>query len=98
MRFSMTMVAGVASIALFVDSASAQAPSQPPPSYQFSSEGSSLCIPVEVVADGLVLVDGKVNGHRGWFIVDNGTQGFVADPDYARQSALRATGSATTRK
>jgi hypothetical protein len=53
---------------------------------------------VEVVADGLVLVDGKVNGHPGWFIVDNGTQGFVVDPDYARQSALRTTDSATTRE
>ena len=98
MRFSMTLVVGVAIVALFVASALAQAFSQPRPSYQFSSDGSSLCVPVEVVADGLVLVDGKVNGHPGWFIVDNGTQGFVVDPDYARQSALRTTDSATTRE
>src|ERR1700728_4499375 len=98
MRFPMTLVVGMATIAIFEATALAQASSQPRPSYQFSSDGSSLCIPAEVVADGLVLVDGKVNGHPGWFIVDNGTQGFVVDPDYARQSALRTSDSATTRE
>jgi hypothetical protein len=89
----MTVVAGVAiTILFFAPFASAQGPSGPPPSYQFSSDESSICIPVEVVADGLLLVDGKVNGRSGWFIVDNGTQGFVVDRDYARQNSLLATG------
>jgi len=94
----MTLVVEVAITVLFVASALVQAPSEPQPSYQFSSNGSSLCVPVEVVADGLVLVKGKVNGHPGWFIVDNGTQGFVVDRDYARQNSLRTTDSALTRE
>jgi len=95
----MTLVAGVAiTILFFAPFASAQGPSGPPPSYQFSSDESSICIPVEVVADGLLLLNGKVNGRPGWFIVDNGTQGFVVDRDYARQNSLLATGGATTAK
>jgi Aspartyl protease len=77
---------------------SAQAPSSPPPSYQFSTDGASLRIPVEVIAGGLVFVQAKVNDHPGWFIVDNGTQGFVVDRDYARQNSLQSSGSAATRE
>lgn len=70
---------------------------QSPPGFQFSSDGTSLHIPVEVVADGLVFVQAKVNGSPGWFIVDNGTQGFVVDRDYAKQNSLQNSGSAVTR-
>jgi hypothetical protein len=38
----------------------------PPPSYQFSSGGAALNIPVELIANGLVFVNAKVNGHAGW--------------------------------
>jgi PDZ domain-containing protein/aspartyl protease len=68
----------------------------PPPGFQFSSDGASLRIPVEVVADGLVFVHAKVNGSLGWFIVDNGTQGFIVDRDYARKNSLQSSGSAVT--
>jgi hypothetical protein len=70
---------------------------QPPPGFQFSSDGASLHIPVEVVADGLVFVQAKVNGSPGWFIVDNGTQGFVVDRAYAKQNSFESSGSAVTR-
>ena len=73
-------------------------PLRPTPSYQFSSDGASLRIPVEVVAGGLVFVQAKVNDHPGWFIVDNGTQGFVVDRDYARRNSLQSSGSAATRE
>jgi len=39
-----------------------------------------------------------MNGNSGWFIVDNGTQGFVVDGDFARHNSLRPTDSATTRE
>lgn len=75
----------------------AQTPPQLPPSFEFSSGGSSRCIPVEVVADGLVLIEGEVNGHAGWFIVDDATQGFTVDNEYARRSSLAVTARAQAR-
>jgi hypothetical protein len=94
MRLAVSFTVGV----VFVAFARAQAPTSPPPSFQFSSHGSSQCIPIEVVADGLVFVHGTMNGHAGWFIVDNGTQGFVVDGDFAGRNSLRPTDSATTRE
>jgi|SRR5271156_1898087 len=99
-RFLVSFVVPVAITALFVISASAQAPSLPPPptpSYQFSSDGSSVCIPVEVVADGLVFVQAKINGHLAWFILDNATQGFTVDRDYAQQIFLQSSSKASAR-
>jgi hypothetical protein len=93
MRFSVILAAVTVLVATVV---SAQAPASPPPSYEFSSDGSSLRIPVEVVAGGLVFVQAKVSDHPGWFIVDNGTQGFVVDRDYARQNSLQGSGGAAT--
>src|SRR5580693_2617943 len=80
--------------------AQAPAPSslpQPPPSYRFSSGDATLNIPVELVANGLVFVQAKVNGHPGWFILDNASQGFLVDREYARQISLQTTGSAVSR-
>lgn len=77
--------------------ASSQNPSQPPPSYRFSSGASSLRIPVDVVADGLVFVQAKINHHPGWFIVDNGTQGFTIDRDFASRIALESNETAPAR-
>lgn len=68
-----------------------QAPSSPP-SYRFSSGRAVLNIPMELVANGLVLVRAKVNGHPGWFILDNASQGFTIDREYARQIALKSGG------
>jgi PDZ domain/Aspartyl protease len=95
MRWPVTLTAITLLVATLV---SAQASSAPPPSYQFSSDGASLQIPVEIVAGGLVFVQAKVNDHPGWFIVDNGTQGFVVDRDYARHNSLQSSGSAVTRE
>jgi hypothetical protein len=69
----------------------------PPPSYRFSANGAALDIPVEVIANGLVLVHAKVNDHPGWFIVDNAVQGFVADRDYTHRISLQESGKALTR-
>jgi len=74
-----------------------QTPSSLPPSYRFSSGGAALNIPVEVIANGLVFVRATVNNHPGWFILDNASQGFTVDREYARQIALRSSGSATAR-
>jgi len=53
-------------IGVLATSAMAQTPrQQPPPSFEFSSGQSSVCIPVEVVVDGLVLLQAAVNGHTG---------------------------------
>jgi hypothetical protein len=68
-----------------------------PPSFHFASGRSSTGISIEVVADGLVFVQARVNGHPGWFILDNGTQGFVADREYARNSSLVPAGSVVTK-
>jgi hypothetical protein len=74
-----------------------QAVSPSPPSYRFSSGSAALNIPVEIVANGLVFVRAAVNGHSGWFILDNATQGFAVDSDYARQISLETSDSATAR-
>jgi hypothetical protein len=63
-------------IALLAASACGQAPPSPPPSYLFASGSAAEKIPVEVVANGLVFVQARINDHPGWFILDNGSQGF----------------------
>jgi len=75
----------------------AQAPASPPPSYHFSSGDATLNIPVEIIANGLVFVQAKVNDHPGWFILDNATQGFAVDREYARQISLQTSGTAVSR-
>ena len=97
MRLSMTFAVQAAILVLIAASICGQVPPSPPPGYQFSSDGASLHIPVEVIANGLVFVQGKVNDHPGWFIVDNRTQGFVVDRDYAGQVSLQGSTSAVTR-
>ncbi|MFZ1008942.1 MAG: aspartyl protease family protein [Candidatus Sulfotelmatobacter sp.] len=82
---------------LAATSAFRQVPSQPPPSYRFSSGGSALNIPVELVANGLVFVKAKVNENAGWFILDNGSQGFTIDRHYAEKIGLQSSGSAAAR-
>lgn len=77
-------------------SAMGQAP-PPPPSYHFASGDAALKIPVELIANGLVFVRAKINGHPGWFILDNASQGFTVDREYARQIALKSTSSGTAR-
>ncbi|MGD0667366.1 MAG: aspartyl protease family protein [Bryobacteraceae bacterium] len=93
----MTFVFRTAIALLFAASAFAQTPSSAPPSYRFASGGAALNIPVELVANGLVFVRAKVNGHPGWFILDNASQGFAVDRDYARPISLDASGSAPAR-
>jgi hypothetical protein len=82
---------------LVAEPARAQAPSSPPPSYRFSQGGAALNIPVELVANGLVFVHAKINDHPGWFILDNASQGFTVDREYARQISLQSSGSAAAR-
>ena len=84
-------------VLLALASAFGQAPSQPPPSYRFSSGGSALNIPVELVANGLVFVWAKVNGRAGCFILDNGSQGFTINLDYASKIELQTSGSVAAR-
>jgi hypothetical protein len=76
---------------------SSQTPASPPPSYRFASGDAAVNIPVEVIANGLVFVQAKVNGHEGWFILDNATQGFAVDREYARQISLQTSGTAASR-
>jgi PDZ domain-containing protein/aspartyl protease len=81
-------------------SAFAQAPASPqqaPPSYRFSSGDATLSIPVELVANGLVFLQAKVNDHPGWFILDNASQGFLVDREYAHQISLQTSGNAMSR-
>jgi len=85
----------VATIVLLAAGLTAQT-SAPAPSFEFSAPGEALGIPIEIVANGLVLVQAKVNDHPGWFILDNAVQGFVADRDYAVRSALKQSGRALT--
>jgi len=73
------------------------APQQSPPSYRFSSGDATLNIPIELIANGLVFVQAKVNDHPGWFILDNASQGFLVDREYARQIALQTSGTAVSR-
>lgn len=68
-----------------------------PPSYRFSSGSAALDIPVELVANGLIFVHAKVNGHPGCFLLDNASQGFIADRDYARQISLQSSGNYSSR-
>jgi PDZ domain/Aspartyl protease len=85
---------------LIAMSAFAQAPappSQSPPSYRFSSGDAAVDIPVELIANGLVFVQAKVNDHPGWFILDNASQGFLVDREYARQISLQTSGTAVSR-
>ncbi len=86
---------------LIATSVFAQAPSpsppQPPPSYRFSSGDATLNIPVELIANGLVFVQAKVNDHPGWFILDNASQGFLVDREFVRQTSLQTNGSAVSR-
>jgi PDZ domain-containing protein/aspartyl protease len=88
---------------LITTSAFAQAPSspstppQPPPSHRFSSGDATLNIPVDLIANGLVFVQAKVNDHPGWFILDNASQGFLVDREYARQISLQTSGTAVSR-
>jgi Aspartyl protease/PDZ domain len=85
---------------LVAATAFAQAPASPQqasPFYRFSSGDATLNIPVELVANGLVFVQAKVNDHPGWFILDNASQGFLVDREYARQISLQTSGSAVSR-
>ena len=73
-----------------VGSAAQPAPPKPP-------AGSVVKVPIELVSGGLVLVQAKVNGHPGWFILDNATEGFLADGEYAGRISLRSGESVNTR-
>jgi hypothetical protein len=97
MRSFTSLALPMAAAVLAAMPASAQTLSQPPPSYRFTSGNAAPNIPIEVVADGLVFVQATVNGHRGWFIVDNGAQGFTVDREFAREIALE-NGQQTTAK
>jgi hypothetical protein len=84
----------MAAITVLATVAMAQTPREQP-SFEFSSAGSSLCTPAEVVADGLVLMQAAVNGHTGWFILDNASQGFIVDTEYAKRNSLEVTDQAS---
>jgi hypothetical protein len=92
-----TSVIGILATALLLGHAAFGQASPSPPSYRFSSGNSSLNIPIEVVANGLVFVRVKVNGHPGWFILDNASQGFTVNRDYARGISLSSSGKAAAR-
>jgi len=96
---SLTVLVTRTAITVFIAaSVFGQSPSsQPPPSYQFSSDGVALNIPVELIANGLVFVNAKVNGHSGWFILDNASQGFTVDREFAARIGLESSGSAAAR-
>jgi hypothetical protein len=87
----------VAFTVLVAASGFGQTPASPPPSYRFTSGDEAVGIPIEVVVDGLVLVQAKVNGHPGWFILDNASQGFTVDREFARQISLKKGDAATAR-
>ncbi len=95
MRFSVTSRTAIA--VLLAAFAFGQGPPSSPPSYRFSSGGSALNIPVEVVANGLMFLRAKINDYPGWFILDNATQGFTVDRDYARRIGLQNHGTAAAR-
>ena len=84
-------------VVMVAASAFGQAPASPPPSYRFTSADEAVGIPVEVIADGLVLVQATVNGHPGWFILDNASQGFTVDREFGRRISLQNSGTATAR-
>jgi hypothetical protein len=91
----LTLLSRVVLPALLATTALAQTSS---PGFQFASDNSSLGIPVEIVANGLVLLQAQVNGHTGCFILDNGTQGFLVDPGFAAQNSLHAAEPAVTQQ
>jgi hypothetical protein len=95
MRHLVAFVRGAVLAAVVATSLFGQAPS-PPPSYHFAAGSASLNIPAEVIANGLVFVQARVNDHQGWFILDNGTQGFLVDREFARLNSLELTGSGVT--
>jgi len=97
MRTRLTFLSRAILATLLTATAFAQTPS-PQPGFQFANGSSSLNIPVEVIANGLVLVQAKVNGNSGWFILDNGTQGFLVDRDFAAQNSLHAAEPAVTQE
>jgi Aspartyl protease len=68
----------------------------PTPSFHFASASASENIPFESVANGLVLVSARVNHHAGWFILDNATEGWLADTDFAERSHLVGNERANT--
>jgi len=72
-------------------------PASMPPSYRLVDGTSASQIPIEVVSDGLVLLRAKVNDHPGWFILDNATEGFIADREYAQRNSLGSGESVATR-
>jgi hypothetical protein len=86
---------GVAIALLAAMPSPAQTPS--PPAYRFSSGSAARDIPIELIADGLVFVQVSINDHPGWFILDNATQGFLADQDYARRISLETASSSAAR-
>ena len=94
--FFLLQLAVLAAISRFAQAPAPQ-PQQPPPSYRFSSGYATLNIPVELIANGLVFVQAKVNDHPGWFILDNASQGFLVDREYARLISLQTSGSAVSR-
>ncbi len=98
MQSSVSLAIGAALSILLVAPALVLAQASPalPPSFQFSSSAASLCVPIEVIANGLVFAHVEVNGHPRWFIVDNGSQGFLVDGDYAQRNSLQTNGSAVT--
>jgi len=96
MKFLVALMTRAALTVLLVACVTAQT-AAPPPSYRFSTSGAAPGISAEVIANGLVFVEAKVNDHPGWFIVDNAVQGFVADRDYARRISLPESGKALTR-
>ncbi|MGB9233767.1 MAG: aspartyl protease family protein [Terriglobales bacterium] len=96
MRFPAVVLASL-TLAVAASAAQPAAPQPSAPSFRFSSDSASVRIPIEVVADGLVFVHAKVNGHPGWFILDNAVQGFAVDRDYARRISLQSSGAALTR-
>ncbi|HXN98072.1 MAG TPA: aspartyl protease family protein [Candidatus Acidoferrales bacterium] len=91
------LLAVLITMSAFAQAPGPSSPSQPPPSYRFLSGDSTPNIPVELVANGLVFVQAKVNDHPGWFILDNASQGFLVDREYARQMSLQTSGSAVSR-
>jgi len=92
MRYRKTIARFVSFLGVFagLSDACSAAQAAPPP-----AEAAS--IPVELASDGLVLVQASVNGHPGWFILDNATEGFLADREYAQRNSLRSGESASAR-
>jgi hypothetical protein len=90
---------GPAGLLLFGLAIAMPAPTQAPPSpsYAFSSGAAAPNIPLELVADGLVFVRAKVNDRPGWFIVDNATQGFTVDREFAHRISLQTSSGSAAR-